>query len=432
MVALSRAQGLKRKASPLKIASFGHSFMSRGFSSSASLNQFTDVNIAQWACRLLGQRVTTEMDLNFGVSGERSDQILARIGDVLTSEADIVVLDAWANDITQSIDLATIQDNATQMLDLLTDAGKIVMLTPVASRADASNTLANIRKMDELNRFLFEKQSSYPSVYAVNDLDVWNDLNHTATLRPAGGITANVLANVVDLLHPSARGAFLKGYRLYEALRGILPAQDDSRWSPYGTVDASANPHGNLIANPLMAGTANGTLGTGMTGEVVSGWTLERLSGSTNITAVGSKVGKALINGDTLSQQQIVATNPGSGLETVLFRRDRSLAFYTAGTVTSHSYMDVEVDADEDAIAELCLVSQEITGGTSVTSEDGSLSDSAATASVLPNIAWEGTFRTPKLTSQASNTVLRDFFKLTVSPGAVATIRLSNARRLVD
>jgi lysophospholipase L1-like esterase len=87
------------KASGLKLVTFGHSLSAYGFTADAAATTMLDRGSATWAAVLTGQRLTIDPAGNFGVGGQTIAQILARLGDVLASDADVVELWAGANDI---------------------------------------------------------------------------------------------------------------------------------------------------------------------------------------------------------------------------------------------------------------------------------------------------------------------------------------------
>jgi hypothetical protein len=154
-------------------------------------------------------------------------------------------------------------------------------------------------------------------VFVVDVLDLWTDLSVSSQIQPPGGTSPSAGSYTVDGLHPSGLGAFVLGMREADILSRIAPPCP-RLWSPRaGTYDAAANPRGNLVANAMMAGAADGYLSAGVSGAVPHGWAAIRYSGAA-VTATASKATPTLANGLPQAMAQLAVSNPGGAAQSVL------------------------------------------------------------------------------------------------------------------
>src|SRR5690606_27814683 len=98
---------------------------------------------AAWAGWLSGQRF--HVVKNAGVSGDRSDQALARFStDVAAYNPTMVPILLGTNDINQSVDLADYFANMEAIIDATLDIGALPVLITVPPRSDPSTYGADI------------------------------------------------------------------------------------------------------------------------------------------------------------------------------------------------------------------------------------------------------------------------------------------------
>lgn len=434
--AMAAAQTTTGKPAGIKVAAYGHSFSAYGFSSSASSSIINDRSSGGWAAVLSNQRLTIDPAYNFGVAGETIAQILARIGSVTASDAAVVELWAGANDIwpyPQTV--ATMQAGYTSILDRLTAAGKIVICFPIVPRlpnvyTSAGATTPQIldaqQRAEQFNRWLVEDVAKRRNVFVVDVLDLWTDLSITSALQPPGGTSANSSSYTADGLHPSGLGAFILGLREADTFMRIAPTKP-RMWQPYALFSTSANPNGNMALNPLFIGTGSGFAGTGVTGTLANNWAAQRYAGA-SVTAVASVVAKTLANGLTTKQQQLVITNGGATAQSImLYQQVLASGNYTPGTTALRGSIDVEVDAGSQINGFRAGV-LELNGGSVIFSaQSPQLSDTSATAPVLPTTAWTGRFRSPLFTTHVTGDRVWLQAEIFVPPGGSATVRFGNA-----
>lgn len=266
---------------------------------------------------------------NFGVSGQTSASILARILDVVAARPDIVVLDNGTNEISDGFSAINANDLLIEA-PLLAAGIKIVRL-PILARDTAVGTswgsAGDGRKTAaRLNRVRRERART---THNMHFFDWNNDYVDPASVEgnPFTGYT-------IDGTHT----AILAAYTIGVQFKNFLLANGLARQAIVPTVtpddyyDQTGNPYGNMMPtalaassgnrpNPLMAGTG-GTNGTGSSGSVATGYRVERASGSA-VTVVNSLVARTdAIHGNVArgQWQRLTFTLSGAAQERFYFR----------------------------------------------------------------------------------------------------------------
>jgi hypothetical protein len=154
----------------------------------------------------------------------------------------------------------------------------------------------------------------------------------TALVGPSGN-AATPLTNalVSDGTHPSAYGAALMARTVAPILATLFPTRPN--------FPGPGDPK-NLAPNPFMTGTA-GSLGTGVTGTVATGWYVADGGGSPTLSAVGSKVART--DGIPGEWQQVAIT---SGAMRFLTGVDITTGFAVGDTV--HACVEFQTDPSMD------------------------------------------------------------------------------------
>lgn len=210
---------------------------------------------------------------NYGVSGQRSDQILARVDtDILSGEIpSFCSVLVGTNDISQMSTKNLTADktfaNLLKIYDKLTKAGiKIIAYTvPMSSSFKDVPQQEMYFKLNELIKNYARKNNN------IILIDIASLVMDDITFASAPNITN-------DGTHPSAWGAIVIGNYVASQLEKFIIIQPTSL--VYSNLDK-----GNKIKNPMLTGVA-GTKATNVTGEVADNWTL--IVGD-NANAVGSK-----------------------------------------------------------------------------------------------------------------------------------------------
>lgn len=227
---------------------------------------------SSWLLPMLGQRARTDPTLIFGVSGDTSTQLLARIDAVCNSVADIVVILIGTNDINNASGttllsrFTTYKSNMLTMIDRLIAAGKTVIIQPPLPRnvatAENRNILIQMRNWTNSLAWIGKRNL----FIADASVDYGDPLS--TTYAPRSGYD-------YDGLHPQARGAYEISKSLYRVLDKILPPFSQQLFSVADVYEATYNPTGNLLTNGILdgtSGTKSTTQGLTPTGDVATSW----------------------------------------------------------------------------------------------------------------------------------------------------------------
>jgi lysophospholipase L1-like esterase len=243
----------------------------------------SNANIIGWAKALSGQRVT--IATNQGNSGDRSDQMLARLINCLTSKAGTGYIHIGANDLAQAaatfvstagpmagttINTSNVAqhviENVKFAYERMMQAGfkqVIVVMEPGATNLTAA-AVAATHELNQRHREYAEENDGY----ILFDLPfyVWDVATHTTS---AITFKANYL-RAADPVHLAAAGAYAGGVGLASLFTQLFPPLPRELRSP-GDV-YSANGNINQLLNPMFLTATGGTNSANVTGSVPSGW----------------------------------------------------------------------------------------------------------------------------------------------------------------
>ena len=239
-----------------------------------------------WVWALIRLRHRLRLITEAGVAGNTTAQMLDRLDSYLANGTpgwNLVL--GGTNDAAGLVDLATITANLTAIYDRIADSGGRVVAVTVPPKTGASSA-QNLR-IAEVNRWIKQQGGTRPGLVAC---DVYPALVAATSGDYAAGMSA-------DGTHPAPQGASVMGKIVADTLTPLIPALDVL---PYGAVDTA-----NLITNPLLTGTG-GTVGTGGTGSVATGWQVHPDQGVASVFAC-SKVART--DGIAGEWQQVVVTS---------------------------------------------------------------------------------------------------------------------------
>lgn len=357
-----------------------------------------------WAAFLGRQRWTFDHDDNFGVAGDNTAQVLARVGAALAATtAGTIVLDCLTNDEPNGIALAQSKLNYQAIVDKILQSGKLaVLITPRPRDITASGlTMTSAQFLQHLARrdWVMSLHNPGLGIYVV---DAWR---YVADPTSANG--AQKTNYTYDGLHPGVLGGYWAGKALAELFgegrgpglfpfRDVLVAQNTDLYS-------ATYPRGCVNNNPMLSGgttaATNYTIGSG-----------------TGLTYTGSKVA----SGDRSDVQQMVLSGTASaGTDVYDFYQTIPPGNLAVGDVV-RAFADIEYDAGSAGISSHGLTLIDTTG---FNDGAGFLSDSTSVNShgiALPNIALAGVMRTPKLT--LTHTTLRAGMKARTINGAAVSL----------
>lgn len=255
-----------------KVAIYGDS-RTANCSSGTAPNSFTEnYGYASWLGQYSEGRICFDPAYNFGVGGNTTAQWAARVGDVIASDADIVICLISTNDRTADFTLAQTQQNIEATVNKLKAAKKVVVFIAETPRG-GSNTLSAERQLvhDQVRAWI----KSYLPKLGVRVVDVYDRLLDTA-------------ANTVDGLHPNPVGARViaedvaKGTQDLFDTPALLP-----RFS--SVFDAATNRFGQLNSNSLLTGKSGTLVGSSnTTGVVADGYSVSGSSWA-GMSVVASK-----------------------------------------------------------------------------------------------------------------------------------------------
>lgn len=183
-----------------------------------------------------------------GITGNTTQDLIDRITDATSTNADIVMLLVGTNDINQGVDLNTIENNMSSILSSIITSGKKVLLVPVPHRQSEDSFNATI---DDLNSRYANLASNLPN-------DVVFSTSSTEFNTKVGNPSTE-LDVTTDGLHPNSYGAWL-------IAKEVVVTLDNSF--------LSTSPTGRTSLVTAFDGTGGGTLFSGATGDVPLDWRL--------------------------------------------------------------------------------------------------------------------------------------------------------------
>ena len=206
----------------------------------------------------------------FGVSGCTSDDMVARLPDVLASNVDVMLVLFPTNDLTANYTFSKITGNLKTILDTLAPAKKGVVIETGTPRTLLNQ--AQVQVLNRCNRWIRQycqgrrdagfNNYGYTNVVLSDPTGYLTDAtpSNTNLNWPIGGQSQSGNAVTIDGLHPNERGGCIRGYCATQS-GGVFfppaPAYPARSYSASDCYDPVQNPGGNrLEAMPWTAGTA--------------------------------------------------------------------------------------------------------------------------------------------------------------------------------
>lgn|GEM_PF-511742 len=376
--------------------------------------------------------------LNEGVSGQSSTDIIARLDRVIALKPVLVVLDIGTNDVGGGATFEALRDNTIAAVKRLTNEGIEVLLLPILARATSvggawAAGAAGRKLAARVNAW---RQDWARTQHGVSTLDwnlAWQDPNSTE-----GEPLANYSS---DGTHFSVQGAFAVGKALARWFETAFPAASPRLVSRGDVFDATNNPLGNLIPNPLFARTTGGSFGTatiahpsppgGATAGLADSWRVERSTGSA-VTARTYVAPKLDDWGFARGNNQAIEFVPsGTATERFFLRpAPADITHSFAAGVWVQAFADIEVSA-WDGWRSLRL-RLEHRSATSFLQAVIGLDEFEPTSGTgvfdpLPGEAWKGRIVTPLMRLDAGGTVFRPRVEIAVQGTGAGTPTLQIA-----
>lgn len=371
--------------------------------------------LEHWVCGLLKQRVRTRPDLNFGISGNTSTQLLARIDQVAACDADFVAVLIGTNDLGGTINEALFtnyQNNMMAIYRALNAAGKFVVFVPVLPRSLVDD--ATRQMMWRFIRFVRSMQFMGLRNFIIADPSLEYVNPTSATADPRTGYA-------YDGLHPDVPGAYAVGNVIASALTPFVPSVAGAEVASATDIyNATYNPTGNLLTNGILDSTG-GNLGSNGAGAIAANWTYGFGSNGGNITslvATGSKI--TLANG--LPAQRTVLSGAYTGASGGTLDNATVVTFSQSfGSFTNFSIGDVlqaSIDLDVAADASRQISIMELRLGVTMGGQAYINADGGGFGLPMPVGAWSTRLLTPKLTLTAVPTVVTVGLRVYLLSGA--------------
>ena len=385
--------------------------------SGTNMSAWNSSGVVAWLRRLSGQRF--RVLYNGGVSGDRTDQINARVSAALSTLPGMVIYWGGINDIAQ--DYPTAGTSGVTAFNNIRDAGvrcisSGALFVVFADYPAAGWTSARVAQLQELNARLSNWAMNTPGVVLFDACKY--------ILDPASAISPTLRSGyTVDGIHPSMRGAYVLGKALHSALSSLAPALGPRRVG--GLQDVFANnpyelvPNGNHITTSGGGGSGTG----GVTGTVPASVNITR-SGSSAATVVSTAA-----CADGVSGNDCVLTITGAASGDVIQYRPLPVLgnFVTGGTY--QAMLDVDISGTVNLDDARLYWSYEDSGTTSYFAIDGNYS-SADRPGVPDGESFTQTLLTNQMTIPASGvtlTAVRMYMEIRFNgAGGAAVVKIRN------
>lgn len=383
------------------IAALGDSFTAQngppgGYGPTAGAQWYPGNGWLDWAITFLHKRVIRRGI--FGVGGNTTAQILARVGDViaLNPRPTYCVVQGGTNDTNLNVPAETTIANQKATCEALIEAGitPILVSVPPVPYVSAGQ-LASVSAV-----------LSWQKTYARETPGLIYCDWRRYIAKPDGTWRTGFSD---DAIHPNSVGCSRMGWALAETLKPLIAKVD--------TLSTQNNDPKLVNENPMMVGTA-GTLGAGVTGQAPDIWNIETWVGDSTVTAVSSVEEDAL----TGERSWKVALTGGS----VQLRRQRNVG--QGWAVGDKVYAECEFEFDSGQpfsnIDKVNLQVDVVQGASGTTQDPNAPSSDAANSPAASFMS--GVFRTPVLTVPEGATVMSAKFIVRRKAGSTpaATFRV--------
>jgi len=295
----------------------------------------TAFNHFNWGNALSGNRAVIVK--NLGYSGDRTDQVLARLPAAIATNAGVLYIHCGVNDIAQQYPTAatsgfTAFTNIKKMIDAAVANGMIPLV--VVDPGAENFTPAMIVQLIELNQRLREYAEICPRM-------VLFDLPAAVYNVATSTTTAIKLIGYLDGVHQNNLGAYIAGKAFALILQAIMPPRPHGIRALY---ESSVNSLVNLLQNPMFTNMTGGILGTGVTGQVPGFWNASKPATGALAVSIADPA-----DGSPGKEVVMAATFGAAGEEASLYQ-DTPNANWNVGDIIQGS-VEVVVDAGSTALA---------------------------------------------------------------------------------
>jgi lysophospholipase L1-like esterase len=352
-----------------------------------------------WAAFFSRQRLNFQPIMNWGFPGDDTINLLARIDAFLAgSTATNVILEIGTNDAKgfeanpTVYSLANIIVRLQSIIDKLRAAGKrVFIITPFPRDGSTQGTLSAGAQL------ILQGIRSYILNLTVTStlriVDAWRYM-----ADPASAVGGALSGYTYDGLHPTQTGARAIGLALSEQIGqlyagGYFHYKDYTKRSANDLYDATNNPRGSLIPNPLLQG-SGGSVGGGGSGTLAAGWAGQQANTETIVYT------NDVLCADGVRSQRAVLGGTASGAADryLLIKNPVTASQWQIGD-TIEGFCDIEWDADITGISSIGLG---IINNSSFLRYLGMDWTSVIASTPMPAFADKGIIRMPRFTLDAT------------------------------
>ncbi len=370
-----------------KIATFGDSrtdFNSTG----ASIFSHGYIYHLQY---LTGNRFYFDDSLNFGVNGDTTALMVARLATVVAAPADIVIVLGGTNDRNSGSTITAAQTiaNLTTIRDTLLAAKKTVIFIAEMPRGDAAFPALRLTGSQlayhlRVREWLLAQRAAKGCFVA----DPW------PSMVDYSSATADAKTNMHrDGIHEGPLGALRMAQALAPIITTILPPAPSRLAAGAADFFSADNPDGNLLGNGALTGVGGTKSGT-VTGDVADGWTVSAPAG---VTIAASIVTDA---DGTRWQQMAISGATTGGVVAAYFQRAISTPADVAAGDVIEAVNRFQIDAGATGYRSEFSNLRAVVGGANIDASSGAV----ATDSIGIAEARSGIQQNPRLTLSAAPT----------------------------
>jgi hypothetical protein len=292
-----------------------------------------------WANALLGWPF--KFAYNGGVSGERTDQILARCATTAAQGLNWVVEMSGRNDVSQIVAIFgndpvlcenTIYTNRLAIWDYFLSRGiNVIACALLANSAALGEASATKRIVTRVNYRLKKAAMSRKGCY-------WID-TFALSIDPADVGGRALASRMYDSVHPSYEHQYLAGKEIARQIGPKVAQQDglvSSQLDCY-QIDSTNRNILNAVDGLFLSGTS-ASAGTGVTGTQVTAWTIARSQGAaaTAVASVVAAPSDALAMGENVAignaQKLVITTTAAEDQFKISYQSSVTLAQFPAGS----------------------------------------------------------------------------------------------------
>jgi len=251
--------------------------------------KITSCNMFHEAIYRLGGRLKFQADL--AVGGKTSTQVLAEQVYQAINHADgrpgYIGMHCGTNDL--GTENPSTLKNFKQIADICKDEGVRLIASNILPRyytggGNGHGSQARLYNWAQANDYLQSRAAVDSNMILVDGFSKFLDASSIANAAKGEPITAYMeyLTNPADSTHPSQAGHNVLADAIYDALNPLLPTV------PHAAGVAWDGIYGNqqsVLPNMYLLAGTGGTPGTGVTGPVAQGWTVQRSIGAVTCTA---------------------------------------------------------------------------------------------------------------------------------------------------